>query len=215
MNSGGSRKTISSAYGNVSGTRKQIYPYNATTTYTWNRYNLKSTYRLWFENDYESDVDQELFRDEYMNENSVQYGSTFYYSTTGYTYNSSNCTLTLTDYKSCSRPAYNQSAFRNRTVWFFDAVPLSTTSTEWTMGKLYTADLKAAGKFNQEAGIGMRIFKVSTGNDWYMATVIQRDIAHAEKTDGKGTANGTVTSNSRNSYPDNGISGNYWYVFVS
>ena len=46
MNNGGSRKTISSAYGNVSGTRKQIYPYSATTSttyYYWDRYELVTT----------------------------------------------------------------------------------------------------------------------------------------------------------------------------
>ena len=43
MNSGGSRKTISSAYGNVGGSRKQIYPYSATTSttyYYWDRHEL-------------------------------------------------------------------------------------------------------------------------------------------------------------------------------
>ena len=33
MNSGGTRKSISSAYANISGTRKQIFPYSATTIY--------------------------------------------------------------------------------------------------------------------------------------------------------------------------------------
>ena len=38
MNSGGSRKTTSSAYANIGGSRKQIFPLLQETIYTWNRY---------------------------------------------------------------------------------------------------------------------------------------------------------------------------------
>ena len=53
MNYGGSRKTISSAYGNISGSRKQIFPYNATTTYSYRRYSVSS----WIQYSYDLSYD--------------------------------------------------------------------------------------------------------------------------------------------------------------
>ena len=41
-NYGGSRKTTSSAYANIGGTRKQIYPYSASTVYQYRRYTVNS-----------------------------------------------------------------------------------------------------------------------------------------------------------------------------
>ena len=43
MNSGGTRKSISSAYANISGTQKQIFPLLQESIYVWNKYNVVSS----------------------------------------------------------------------------------------------------------------------------------------------------------------------------
>ena len=190
MNSGGTRKSISSAYANISGTRKQIFPYSATTIYTWNKYNVNESISLgsgysgysvsldWGGPDAESAI--------FYGSSYTISGSEFYISGESEidlsTYNASavkGLKNTLSNKYWQYRHNYSDGVYRGTLLYGCTNVSCSSGNpASFTCSKYYTSD---------------------------SVTI----------TTSRGSYIGQVTSSNKSTYPTDGVSGSYWYVFVS
>ena len=186
---GGSRKTTSSAYANINGSRKQIFPYSATTIYTWNRYytetEYSTRYHLWTNYEEYYPYDDKL----------ANYGGNLYYGTN---YSISGSVIKLTGVKTVNR-----------------------SGGSWSIpsGSYYWLE-KGSGTFGCIQSMDMSTYEYDQVTLWYgdimdeyLDMYIFQRIEEEETV--KGELRDQVTSSSRNTYPDNGVSGSYWYVFVS
>ena len=192
LNYGGSRKTISSAYGNIGGSRKQIFPYNATTTYTytWKKYNATLT-------DTETNVRAISLKDlGYFNNGVGVYANATKWEATsrGY-YIDSYGKYTHTNYLSLG--------------YDYDYFILSNSDPTGTyQSKIYYTggSLDCEGVWNDSGDeiIDYRLVRYSSAYEGI-------DILEYGYT--MGSYVGTVTSTNSNAYPEDGVSGSYWYVY--
>ena len=186
INSGGSRKTTSSAYANISGTRKQIFPLSTSLVYTWNKYNIVYTQAV---------ITEELRA---SNGNWLVYdGDTFYTSDSLWEYGLYSPTaIYIPDH-------YNFSMSQFKKYW-----SMTDTSDDGYMG--WIGFVARGGEYVNSVWAswapGGYMGEIRNA---YMIT------GYTPASYSKGSTNyGTVTSTNRYAYPDNNYSGSYWYVFV-
>ena len=196
MNNGGSRKTISSAYGNVSGTRKQIYPYSSSTvyTYTWEKYSVNSSKEVIFNSEGTSGYTIGQYSDENMLcYNPFYYGTDIEYSG-GY--------YTLVDYES----GYGTVNGREYITYPSGLAYSIVDYTENTYGQMYLGPvyrISSSSSFEIWAG------DYSDLDNYYTIYSLEYGTVYSCGS----TYYGTVTSTSSSTYPKNGKSGSYWYIY--
>ena len=186
FNSGGSRKTTSSAYANIGGTRKQIYPYNAETIYTykWRRYSTTTSIA--------TEEGQTLVIPE---------------SYIGY------CYAVLYD----SLPSYNARGFI-----------LDSSYTRF-QNLIYNGTIGASGGSYFAFATNAETDQLMAGESVYVDTAyyisgrgvinggtlqLDRFVTKYTLTLTKSGSYTTVTSTYRYQYPDDGISGSYYYEYI-
>lgn len=192
-NVNGSRKTISAEYANIDGVSKQIFPYNATITYTWNRYNIVTT-----------SSGPELYNSGsnafLLTSADVSPCGLYCMQNASFTpyYNSSSGQYRLTI--TSASAATIKSGFKPSEYFYHDGSPSINTAQG---SESYVAKAKSA-------------YYASTDPDYQLCIDVSLYKYRAGSTVSSqgSTSYGTVTSSSRNAYPDNGVSGSYWYVFV-
>ena len=192
MNYGGSRKTISSAYGNVSGSRKQIYPYSATTTYTWNKYSVKT-------NTTSGEITATIRSGNTANFGYCIYeGQTFRYGSNSSIIAGTNTYITFPNSITITSSNYDQiSDLAWCSFWTtYDEHPTPPAHCWYNNVKDY-AGYNSSG-----------IYQLYPN---HTVTARAGSVSYSRGS----TSYGTVTSTDRNTYPDNGKSGSYWYIFVS
>ena len=176
MNSGGSQKTISSAFANISGSQKQIFP----PIYTWERYNTKK----------------------YLISGGVDNGSTssWHYPVSWAeeceVYEVYNFTIVTGSPYGIRMDSYSFYGYLSGGVpsgYWIDSTPDALASWIW-YGDYVSREPD------------------SLGNDGYMLYSTAYGINGNYKKV-KDTYQDMVTSTNRNAYPDDGISGSYYYVF--
>ena len=186
MNSGGSRKTISYAYANVGGSRKQIFPYDATTTYTykWRRYTTSTTTS--------STSGQTLVIPEsYLGTTyAVLYDSLPSYNSNGFILDGS--------YTGFQNLTYNAYIGANGGSYFGFA---SNSETDDLMegGTVYVDTVYYINDIGSISGSTLQV---------------SRNVTIYELTVTISSSYTTVTSSNRNKYPDDGVSGSYYYEYI-
>ena len=205
-NYGGSRKTISSAFGNIGGSRKQIFPYSYTTVYTyhWDIYTV-TTSTAWTlgacDETYTSSNPFEIVASYIYIGSSYRIDEDGEYHLDGGSYreireqdvaNGEDCTIYAGE-------------------WFY-----------FHFAKI--TDINNAG--NISLGSGDRFCYAVTNVHLYIGEASynpigfdgQIKIYKSGATQGtikeKGSYYSYTSSTNRNAYPDNGISGSYWYVYT-
>ena len=181
MNSGGSRKTTSSAFANINAVSKQIFPYLSETEYVWNKYSI-STKQI-YEQAYNTVSKVTLsYRGKYFCGNSI-------------TFNKTNGTFTI------NSPGQSGEFTTNASLPY-DYVNVDGSSSSG-LSKVYYA---VSGTFKTSSSASNFYMTVSYGEMriYYAKSTTQQT---------QGSYLGQVTSTSSSTYPSNGISGSYWYVY--
>ena len=214
-NIGGSQKTISSAYANISGALKQTYP----RFYIWNKYQIKDKYSVIEEN---------------RNGNYFSVGGitlTPNYSITPMTYYG-GLAYKINDSGRISIPNYTISG----TIRTGDRISYNVEIEDTNAGSSYTP---AYLLFKAEDFGFQYLFRLWSNNIYYMESTTDINYNYisvnlkasysASCPDGEvyyysivigktGTEAGAyieqVKSTSSSAYPSNGASGNYWYTYV-
>ena len=203
MNSGGSRKTIASAYGNISGSRKQIFPYSATSTYTWNKYSISTSSSINTEQ-----IPYILFMTERIVKTTYDTNSIKNQFTSSGIYIEKSA---MDDY------CYQERGFELSRSDVFVVMTASQFSTYQSSSGIYM-DVYYNGYSNLHVIFDTQ-YVVCCATTTSLSQAMN-DYGYIYKrtpttTTTKGELIGTVTSSSSSAYPSNGVSGNYWYVLVS
>ena len=204
MNSGGSRKTISSAYANISGTRKQIHPYSTTTVYTYTWYRYSYTYQDTTTQGINTTLTEH--KGEYL-----------------HLKQSDSCpwTSTSSGYKIMWEDDYREYAFAiisNSGTCVASPYVGGNGSPAWGVF-LSSSEANQMQKSSSYYCYKPTIFYGSGGlcvKNSYTTTItgVSSGVYYTySKGYVKGSTYTTVTSNNRNAYPDNGASGSYWYEY--
>ena len=204
MNSGGSRKTTSSAYGNIGGSRKQIYPASITYTYKWNRYYIASSGGGVELYTYSSNTTLHV-----NDPRGIQYSSSYVLENASFEpYDSGlpaghinrwRFTITSATSKTISL-GYTPSGYwyvsnmSSGYIGYQGHEPIVYTSN----GSFYdVSDTEGTAEYNEVYAIDV-------------ATYHYREKAAIESA---GSYIDQVSSTTRNAYPDNGSDGTYWYIY--
>ena len=190
MNYGGSRKTISSAYGNVSGSRKQIYPYSKTTTYTyrWKRYK------------YETGIEYQITGPHSDGDRANAYPGIYFGSGYEVTKDTTNGTITV------SLTGVTQE-YTEPSYALYEGIGVAG------FAKFYTKTYTPTKANPKSALVYIGWITMYTGNGGtYIADYFYRVVCSS--LDGQTKVfDRYVTSTNRNAYPDAGDSGSYYYEF--
>ena len=196
MNSGGSRKTISSAYTNISGSQKQIFPYSTTTIYTWNYYTIKTTTSGYTAS----------YRTYDSGSINIPYNTCYRTTDTEPSINDSDGTFSFT--------GVSQKGLISHDVNF----------PHHYVGFKYGIDYADFISDSQLNGYGYtNYYYCDSGNTLYIELednyiyaynnkLVREYYTTANTTQSVGSYVGQVTSTSYYDYPYDGISGNYWYI---
>lgn len=202
MNSGGRRKTISKVYANKGGSRKQIFPYSESTTYTytWYKYELESTY-----NPGGPYIDDEYYyRQNPIITDAIYRGDSYYQDqSTGGIF------LNVTD----SYDASDDGNFPGQSKYLVTAEQRSTTISGVVTDVIWYG-------WKQDGYVIAH--RDHSSDEYYYACEypgygsLNAMIGGYKKAGyvySKGDYIGTVTSNSSSAYPNDGRQDGYWYAY--
>ena len=227
MNSGGSRKTISSAFANIDAVSKQIFP---SITYKWARYTYSTLTWEWQRVKTDSDKSTPTWKDYTMTSAyAIPYNSNN--ATSLFTTSLSGTTLTIS-YKSSQKVQLTRDYVINKieelndaelgdTAYFpiviFDptkptqqSISVQLTTAGVGTDKIFGVALEficGIYSWTNESYYSSGFYIHPNGNSWSHAIAI---------TDWGGSKvfDQYVTSTNRNAYPDAGDSGSYYYEYV-